>query len=179
MSVRLSAPGGAALAAVALLLAGCRWGASAPLIAGSHADPSPLAAGDYEWAADRQYYYSVQGGGTEPVIAAFFGSDGVTEYRLRFDRIDDAFYLVEATSGDEIGVAYGLVRLRPEGFDQVALSCSDGADGQIALAAGAARGRDKACMFSSYESLRRAAVGVAELVRRGNGLFSVTSYKAR
>lgn len=168
----------AALVCAALLLSACRWGAVSPLVAGGEADASPLTAGEYAWTTDSQYYYSVQGAGTEPVSATYYGSEGATPYSVRFDLLDQEFYIVEASDSYESGVSYALIRVRPNGFDQVGLSCG-AADQQIALSAGAVLDDEKACMFSSYASLRRAAEGVAAQIRAGGGVFPVTSYVAR
>ncbi len=144
-------------------------------------DRSPIAPGEYQHERRTYNSYRVRARRDGALLVEMFSMgtvDRPPNYIVRFDRLDDEFYLIQAIKSggvDDGQVDYELIRVEANGFAEVRLSCSDAFDQRIAVAAGAVvrPDGDRECIFSSYEAVVTAAHGaVRELRRQGDDIGS-------
>lgn len=138
-------------------------------------DRSPIAPGEYQHERRTYNSYRVSRGANGAMLVEMFtmGTDpeNPPNYVVRFDRLDDEFYLIQAVQTGGAGdgqIDYELIRIDAEGFTEVRVPCSAAFDQRIAVAAGASvrPDGDRECVFKSYEAVVAAAHGVAAELRR-------------
>lgn len=159
--------------ALVLAVAGCKWTSEAPLLTDNVLDKSPLKPGTY---AHGDTTYKIEGKGKGPIVVTTRseGATSDTTYSVKFDKLVDKTYLVQAVSGSD--VVYEIIKASKDGFVEYRPTCEN-ADKTIAMAAGAVSTKDdNTCKFPTYEALRKASLDAVATISRGEPGFAGDNY---
>ncbi|MGC1469881.1 MAG: hypothetical protein WA793_10910 [Sphingorhabdus sp.] len=164
-------------ATLALLLTGC-WTSEAPLMPDDAMD-KPALSGTYSRFEDKVFTgdrYVVSLEGDELLVEhSEFGNAAKPAYAITFDALVDDLYLAQVVNANGKMEAYRMFRINDDGNEAVEMDFNCG-EPETALPGVESDGTD--CQFSSYDSLKKAALArAAEYSEHETGAVIVSRFE--